>query len=106
MGRRKDLCSILNKVDAIHFDMDGSLVNSEMAWYNSEIELLRDYGVALPREVIRKITQNELVGRGQKYAAKFYKKKFNLEAPVNEILTKRIGLVKKYYGNAPLMEVA
>ncbi|MFP3953496.1 MAG: HAD family hydrolase [Candidatus Acetothermia bacterium] len=97
------LCEVLRSVDGIHFDMDGSLVNSETAWYNSEMELLRDYGVTLPREDIRAITQTELVGRGQKFAARFYKEKFNLSAPVNEILRRRVGLVKQYYGSAPLM---
>lgn len=106
MCRTGDLCKILRSVVAIHFDLDGSLVNSETAWFNSEIELLRGFGVALPREVIRGITKNELVGRGQKFAANFYKEKFNLAAPVEDILTKRIDLIKRYYGAAPLMDGA
>lgn len=106
MNKAGDLCKILRTIDAVHFDMDGSLVNSELAWFNSEIELLRGFGVALPREVIRGITKNKLVGRGQKFAANFYKEKFNLAAPVEDILRKRIDLIKRDYGAAPLMNGA
>ncbi|MBS3814874.1 HAD family phosphatase, partial [Candidatus Bipolaricaulota bacterium] len=96
----------LGKIKAIHFDLDGSLVNSRKAWFLSEVELLRGYGVDMPVSKIRDITHDDLVGRGQKYAAKFYKNKFDLQASPEKIREKRIKLVKKHYGKAPLIDGA
>ncbi len=96
----------LNDLEAIHFDLDGSLIESEKAWFESEIDLLRHYGVEASVPEIRDVTHDELVGRGQKFAARFYKENFGLAAPVEEIREKRIGLVKEYYRQVPLMEGA
>lgn len=106
MENMKGFCRALGEIKAIHFDLDGSLVNSRKAWFLSEIELLRGYGVDLPVSKIRDITHDDLVGRGQKYAAKFYKNKFDLQASPEEIREKRIKLVKKHYGKASLIDGA
>jgi HAD superfamily hydrolase (TIGR01509 family) len=101
-----DLYATFGKIKAIHFDLDGSLVDSAEAWFESEIELLRSYGVDLPVGEIREITHDDLVGRGQWFAARFYKEKFGLSASVEEIRSRRIGLVKKYYGGMNLIDGA
>jgi HAD superfamily hydrolase (TIGR01509 family) len=106
MKKLQGFYNTLNELEAIHFDLDGSLIESEKAWFESEIELLRGYGVEDSIPEIRDITHDDLVGRGQKFAARFYKEKFGLAAPVEEIRKKRIGLVKKYYRQVPLMEGA
>ncbi|MEF8799155.1 MAG: HAD family phosphatase [Candidatus Bipolaricaulota bacterium] len=106
MENMKGFCRALGKIKAIHFDLDGSLVNSRKAWFLSEVELLRGYGVDMPVSKIRDITHDDLVGRGQKYAAKFYKNKFDLQASPEKIRAKRIKLVKKHYGKAPLIDGA
>ncbi len=95
--------SSLSRVKAIHFDMDGSLIDSRNAWLDSEVELLQGYGVDLTSEEIREITHDDLIGRGQWFAAKFYKENFALTDPVEKIREKRIRLVKEYYGEAPLL---
>ena len=102
----EDLYLTFQNIKAVHFDLDGSLVDSAQAWFESEIELLRSYGVELPVEEIRDITHDDLVGRGQWFAAQFYKEKFDLSASVEEIRSKRIGLVKKYYGGMNLIDGA
>lgn len=106
MENMKGFCRTLGEIKAIHFDLDGSLVDSRKAWFLSEVELLRGYGVDMPVSQIREITHDDLVGRGQKYAAKFYKNKFDLQASPEEIREKRIKLVKKHYGKAPLIDGA
>jgi len=94
------------RIEAVHFDLDGSLVDSARAWLESEVELLREYGVELPVEEIRKITRDDLVGRGQWFAARFYKEEFDLSASIEDIRKRRIGLVKKLYGDMKLIEGA
>lgn len=106
MENMKGFCRTLGEIRAIHFDLDGSLVDSRKAWFLSEVELLRGYGVDMPVSKIREITHDDLVGRGQKYAAKFYKNKFDLRASPEEIREKRIKLVKQHYGKAPLIDGA
>ena len=103
MEKISKLYSIFQNVRAVHFDLDGSLVDSAQAWLESEIELLREHGVELSVDEIREITHDDLVGRGQWFAARFYKEKFDLSAPVEEIRSQRIGLVKKYYGDMKLL---
>ena len=98
--------STFKEIKAIHFDLDGSLVDSAKAWFESEIELLRGYGVELPVEKIRDITHDDLVGRGQWFAARFYKEKFDLPAKIEEIRSRRINLVKEYYGEMKLLDGA
>lgn len=98
--------SALKRIKAIHFDMDGSLVDSQNAWLDSELELLRDYGVEMSTEEIRDITHDDLIGRGQWFAAKFYKENFDLPDSVEKIREKRIRMVKENYGDAPLLEGA
>ncbi|MBS3787882.1 HAD family phosphatase [Candidatus Bipolaricaulota bacterium] len=106
MVKTNKLYPAFQNIKAVHFDLDGSLVDSAQAWFESEIELLREYGVELSVEQIRDITHDELVGRGQWFAARFYKEKFGLSASVGEIRSRRIGMVKKYYGDMELIEGA
>lgn len=106
MEKMNKLYSVFQNIEAVHFDLDGSLVDSAQAWFESEIELLREHGVELPVEQIRDITHDDLVGRGQWFAARFYKEKFDLSASIQELRNQRIGLVKKYYGDMKLIEGA
>lgn len=106
MEKINKLYPVFQDIKAVHFDLDGSLVDSARAWFESEIELLREYGVELPVDQIRRITHDDLVGRGQWFAAQFYKEKFDISAPIEEIRNQRIGLVKKYYGDMKLIEGA
>lgn len=106
MEKIKKLYPVFQNIKAVHFDLDGSLVDSAQAWFESEIELLREYGVELPVEQIRDITHDDLVGRGQWFAARFYKEKFDLSASIEEIRSRRIGMVKKYYGDMKLIKGA
>jgi len=98
--------NIFQRIEAVHFDLDGSLVDSARAWLESEVELLREHGVELPVEEIRKITRDDLVGRGQWFAARFYKEKFDLSVSIEEIRKRRIGLVKELYGDMKLIDGA
>lgn len=106
MEKLQGFYKLLERVEAIHFDLDGSLIESERAWFHSEIDLLRDYGIDASVSEIREITHDELVGRGQKFAARFYKENFDLSDSAEEIREKRIGLVKEYYGSVPLTDGA
>ncbi len=106
MEKLQGFYELLGKVEAVHLDMDGSLIQSEEAWFRSEVDLLRNYGVDKTVPKIREITRDELVGRGQKFAARFYKENFGLSESVEAIREKRIALVKEYYGKVPMTEGA
>ena len=103
MEKTEGFYNAFQRIKAVHFDLDGSLVDSAKAWFHSEIELLRSFGIDLPVEEIRDITHDDLVGRGQWFAARFYKEKFDLPASIEEIRTQRIGFVKRYYGDMELI---
>jgi len=102
MENLKGFYELLGQIEAIHFDLDGTLIKSEKAWLHSDIDLLREHGVEVPVSEIKNIREGKLIGRGQEFASKFFKEKFNLSAPVKRIKDRRISLVKQYYKSVPL----
>jgi HAD superfamily hydrolase (TIGR01509 family) len=88
------LVELLVGVEAIIFDLDGTLVDSEI-WKESEIELLRSLGVKKSEEEIRALTVGFLPGRDQRAAAIFYRQKFSLNIPPSEIRKRRLKILKR-----------
>jgi HAD superfamily hydrolase (TIGR01509 family) len=54
---------------AVLWDMDGTLIDSEPLWLESELAMLRRYGIAMPDD-----TQQRLVGTGLWEAAGFFQR--------------------------------
>ena len=52
MEKTEGFYNAFQRIKAVHFDLDGSLVDSAKAWFDSEIELLRSFGIDLPVEEI------------------------------------------------------
>ena len=49
------LHEMMHDIDAVIFDMDGSLVDSMWMWRAIDIEYLGRYGIALPEDLQTKI---------------------------------------------------
>jgi len=85
---------LLVGVEAIIFDLDGTLVDSDI-WKESEIELLRSLGIRKSEEEIRFLTADFLPGRDQRAAAVFYRQKFSLDIQPREIRKRRLKIIKR-----------
>lgn len=93
---------MLKNVEAIIFDLDGTLVDSMWIWEDIDMEYLNRYQFDLPEDL-----QNEIEGMGFTETAVFFKEKFNIPATVEEIKMDWNNLARqKYETEVPLKEGA
>lgn len=71
---------MLKDIDAIIFDMDGSLVDSMWIWHEIDIEYLGRYGIELPPGL-----QSKIEGMSFHETAVFFKEHFSIPDPLDEI---------------------
>jgi 16S rRNA pseudouridine516 synthase len=69
---------------AVIFDLDGVLADSEPSWDKIDAQLLREYGVDYHGEYHR-----EVLGVSYRGSVQFFKKKFNISAPTEEMMKRR-----------------
>jgi HAD superfamily hydrolase (TIGR01509 family) len=74
------MLDILNKKEAIIFDMDGTLVDSMWVWKDIDIEFLAERGMLFPEEF-----QSEIEGMSFTETAQYSKKRFQLKESVEEL---------------------
>src|SRR4051812_43881592 len=79
---------------AVIFDLDGVLADSEPWWNKIDAQLLRDYGVEYHGEYHR-----EVLGVSYRLAVEFYKKKFGISAPTEEMMKRRGEIATGYFAN-------
>ena len=95
------------RVDAVIFDMDGTLLDSLPAWGNACADYLRTRGIELPEEMNQKIKTMSL-----REGAQYLKEQFNLAEPAEELIQAALGQVRQHYatdilakpGVLPLLE--
>lgn len=71
---------MLENIDAVIFDLDGSLVDSMWLWKQIDIEYLGGFGIPLPENL-----QSEIEGMSFSETADFFKERFQLPDPVERI---------------------
>ena len=67
-------------IDAVIFDLDGSLVDSMWIWSDIDIEYLGRYGLKVPPRLMR-----DVEGLGFSETAAYFKRRFSLPDSVEEI---------------------
>ncbi len=71
---------MLKDIDAVIFDLDGSLVNSMWIWQEIDIEYLGRYGIGLPSGL-----QSKIEGMSFHETAVFFKETFSIPDSLEEI---------------------
>lgn len=85
----------LEKIKGIVFDLDGVLIDTEGLQVKAWIEVLKDYGIFLP-----KLSEKEIIpfrGKSAKFIAEDLKKRYNLKAKEKELVKKRDEYILKIY---------
>ncbi len=77
----KERHEMLCNIDAVIFDMDGSLVDSMWMWKAIDIEYLGRYGIALPMDL-----QSKIEGMSFGETAEYFKAHFPIPESVEEIM--------------------
>jgi HAD superfamily hydrolase (TIGR01509 family) len=79
---------------AVIFDLDGVLADSEPWWNEIDAQLLAEHGVTYRGEHHRNV-----LGVSYRLAVEFYKKKFGLSAPLEELMRRRGEIATEFFAN-------
>ena len=71
---------MLKNIDAVIFDLDGTLVDSMWMWKTIDIEYLARFGLEFPEDL-----QADIEGMSFTETAIFFKNRFKLPDPVDKI---------------------
>lgn len=78
--------------DAVLFDMDGVIADSELHWDEIDATMLRGFGIDYHGE-----HKNEVHGKGFDPAMTFYKTHYKLAPPLGELVAQRRDIAATYY---------
>jgi HAD superfamily hydrolase (TIGR01509 family) len=87
--------AIKDKVKAIIFDMDGTIVNTEQAWQTITLELLKCNGIQTFTPAQQQFLLT-LSGMGLTNAVTAMKEQFNLPQPIEDLCKKKLELAEIY----------
>jgi HAD superfamily hydrolase (TIGR01509 family) len=79
---------------AIIFDLDGVLADSEPWWNKIDAKMLAEYGVAYHGEC-----HQNVLGVSYSIAIEFYKKKFGISAPTEELMRRRGEIATEFFAD-------
>src|SRR3989440_11086429 len=80
---------------AVIFDLDGVLADSEPWWNKIDAKLLRECGADYHGEYHR-----EVLGVSYRLAVEFYKKKFGINAPTEELMKRRGEIATEFFAHS------
>lgn len=93
---------LLKDIDAIIFDLDGTLVDSMWIWKQIDIDFLEKRGIALPDDL-----QKEIEGKSFTETAAYFKDRFQIDEPIETIQKEWLEMAESLYENhIPLKEGA
>lgn len=91
---------MLKNIDAVLFDLDGTLVDSMWMWKQIDIEYLGKFGIPLPDTL-----QNEIEGMSFTETAHYFKKRFPIPDSIEQIKEDWNNMAwEKYSKEVPLKE--
>jgi len=79
---------------AVIFDLDGVLADSEPWWNQIDAKLLGEYGITYKGEY-----HENVLGVSYHVAIEFYKKAFNISAPIEELMRRRGEIATSFFAN-------
>src|SRR6185312_12567585 len=80
--------------NAVIFDLDGVLADSEPWWNQIDVKLLAEHGVNYRGEHHRSV-----LGVSYRVAVEFYKDAFHISAPVEELIRRRGEIATDFFAN-------
>lgn len=90
------------KIEAIIFDMDGVLADSEPCWDEIDTQLLEAYGKKHTSDL-----KPHVLGKGFPLAVGFYKEHFKIDADLEEMIARRRAIADEFYARQiPLFDSA
>ncbi len=90
---------MLEKIKAIIFDLDGTLIDSMHVWDQVDIDFLKKRGKEVPADLFTDLPS----GDGLLAIAIYFKEKFNLEDNINDIIAEWNSMVLDFYSNLDLI---
>ncbi|WP_129600862.1 HAD family hydrolase [Anaerophilus nitritogenes] len=85
---------MIKDIEAVIFDLDGTLVDSMWIWKQIDIEYLGKRGLTLPDGL-----QKEVEGMSFTETANYFKERFHLQESIEEIKAEWMDMTKDYYAN-------
>ena len=85
---------MLSAFQAVIFDLDGVLADSEPWWNQIDAKLLAEFGVTYRGEYHRNV-----LGVSYRLAVEFYKNAFHISAPVEELMRRRGQIATEFFAN-------
>lgn len=83
---------ILDNIDAVIFDMDGTLVDSMWMWEQIDIDYLARFGYTLPADL-----QESIEGMSFKETADYIRKRFNIPEDTDTMMKTWIDMAYEFY---------
>lgn len=91
---------MLQEIDAVIFDLDGTLVDSMWMWRSIDIEYLARFGIELPEDL-----QKIIEGMSFSETAYYFKERFDLPDSIDQIKSDWNQMAwEKYMNEVPLKE--
>lgn len=89
---------MLSNVEAVLFDLDGTLVDSMWMWKAIDVAYLQQFGMECPKDL-----SDTIEGMGFTETAQYFKKRFGLPREVEEIKRDWVEMtLDKYKNEVPL----
>lgn len=85
---------MLNNIEAVIFDLDGTLVDSMWMWREIDVEYLSQFDIEVPSDL-----QQAVEGMSFSETAQYFKERFNLPDPVEVIKMEWNNMAWDKYGN-------
>lgn len=85
---------MLSHIEAVLFDLDGTLVDSMWMWGAIDVEYLGRHGLTLPKDL-----QKAIEGMSFSETAIYFKKRFSLSESLEEIKAEWIAMSKEKYAH-------
>jgi HAD superfamily hydrolase (TIGR01509 family) len=91
---------MLGNIDAVIFDMDGTIIDSMWVWKKVDADFLKKREISIPEDM-----QKQIEGLSFTQTAKYFKDRFGLQDEIDEIKNEWLDMVAHFYSNTiPLKE--
>lgn len=85
---------MLNNIDGVIFDMDGTIIDSMGVWRQVDEDFLRKRNISLPKGL-----QRTIEGMSFDDTAVYFKRSFSLPEEIDDIQSEWLGMAKHFYEN-------